>query len=519
MKEILVKYKIAIFIILITFIIAVIGIVIYLFKDNKIKIKEYKNEIYKVKYDSTWSIKSKANDNLVLSYNKDISLEFNIINLEKDYLYMSIEEVLEQLEYSIKEQNKNYGLIGRQEILVTKSGYLGYQLLYEDKDNEVMVIVAKKGEQLLVVTYEAPYDNFDILLDSVKEIIYNFELFDVEYEIENKIEGIEFEELSLKSDSKIKANTTFNYSFSKSNYLVELEIPNIFVSSAFYSNWAYFREEEKKITLSGNVYKQNVYELLENIKIGNSFIVNNKYDGKKDSYTKINDNEYIYYLKYTSESLGTKAEYEYVYMIYGLGKDRVLVITLEARNETIPKEIVENIKLKNSTRYAKNIYRTIEDGNLINEMKYVHNTYTNPKKYSIITLYTPERYQEMDYDHDKYEFRYFGDLYNENTNEYNLNVDYRFVYNINDSLKSLEDYDFKDAAKKAIGIKKYHNKDFDIYYYEYKKNNVNHYSYVLYHQLEGGKLLLISIKSNKKISDQYLKDITNFKIETLTMNN
>ena len=48
-------------------------------------------------------------------------------------LYTSLENIVDEVAYSIQQENPNYHLIGREDILVTSNKYEGYQLLYENE--------------------------------------------------------------------------------------------------------------------------------------------------------------------------------------------------------------------------------------------------------------------------------------------------------------------------------------------------------------------------------------------------
>lgn len=162
-------------VILFIIILLLILCVFLLFFDVSNKKSEYSNQYYKIKYDSTWKIDKKNDNDLVLEHKKTKSLlTINYKIVEDDLLDISLENLVNDLSYSIQEQNKNYKLLSKN---IKDYKYEAFEFLYEDEEEQALVTIIKKDNVLLFVTYNAESDCFDIVLDSVNSIINTLEIF------------------------------------------------------------------------------------------------------------------------------------------------------------------------------------------------------------------------------------------------------------------------------------------------------------------------------------------------------
>ena len=186
--EVLKKYKISVYIALSIIIVGSIGLVLLnSFSSSKSKIKTYENENYILKYDRSWKLKEEEKNHLALSHNKNAKLDIEIIDLKDETKYSSIEDLIEEIVYNIEKQNPNYNLISKKETTLSRYDFKGYKLLYENKSSQVMISIYKKSDKLVMINYESDNEYFDILLDSVHNIIYNFDTKEKVYDLSNKI--------------------------------------------------------------------------------------------------------------------------------------------------------------------------------------------------------------------------------------------------------------------------------------------------------------------------------------------
>ncbi len=163
------KVRIAIIVVLILAIIATVTFVLL----TRVKIKEYSNSNFRVKYDTTWKVKD-SKDELYLVHKKTNSeLRIQCKVLESNYIDTSLDDIIDDVIYGIEEQNKDYDLINRSSGVSEK--YDSYSYLYEKDDKQVAVNIYKKDAKLVIAYYEADTKYFDIVLVSADEILKSVE--------------------------------------------------------------------------------------------------------------------------------------------------------------------------------------------------------------------------------------------------------------------------------------------------------------------------------------------------------
>lgn len=518
------KYFLIIIISIISLVISISGVVVYkLFFDKGISLKEFSNSIYTLKYDTTWDLKEEK-DSLSLKHKKGATINIDYIVLTNDFLYTSLESVIDEVSYSIQEENPNYSLLGKEKVYVTANKYEGYQLLYENGENEVLLTLFKKEDKIVSIVYEAEYEYFDILLDSAKEIIYNVDLVNKEYELSYNVSELELEDLTLTGNKSVKTEGTTTWKIANNHYLVEYTVPDnfkIFSYDSRYNNFTFRDDGKGWISINTKVANANVYEILDDLK---------KYDYdysvgkakeekllKKETYTQRKDGSYIYHAEYSNKDYNT--EYDIVYLIYSLDKRRTFVAYIEGYEKSLDNSIVDNISIISSTKYADYVYRNVENGYLKNEFKFTYDS-TNRKYYSL-ELLTPEEYFEYD---DKfsnaYEVKKFRKKYDEDRMEYLVNIRYEMKKSKMDrNLESVEYlYSYPTTARKSLGIKTYNDKNFDTYYYEFNNKLGKVYSYVLYYEISDGIFFEIVIESiDSKIGSNDVTDLTKFSFASQEM--
>ena len=144
-----------------------IGFIVALGVSYSVDMMETKDGVFNVDYDSTWKLINK--DEFVLKHKKTgsiISIQSKI--LEDSYVDTELKYLIQDIMYSIEEQNKDYKLINTSGELDTK--YDSYSYLYEKGMEQVLVNVYKKGNKLVIAYYQANSDVYDIVLDSVDTI-------------------------------------------------------------------------------------------------------------------------------------------------------------------------------------------------------------------------------------------------------------------------------------------------------------------------------------------------------------
>ena len=159
-------------IIIISFIFLLTIVISLLIFNNKIRIKNYNNEYYSLKYDTTWKQK-KDNSAFILEHKKSkghFTIKTKI--LDDYYIDTEISSIIDDILVDIMHQNKNYKLISMYEnqILDNSRSYL-----FENNDEQVLVHICKRNQLLLITYYENDSNYYDIVLDSVETIINSIE--------------------------------------------------------------------------------------------------------------------------------------------------------------------------------------------------------------------------------------------------------------------------------------------------------------------------------------------------------
>lgn len=142
----------------------------------KVTVEEYSNNDFKVLYDSTWKrIKDTDSNGLYLEHKKSHSiLNIQCKVLEKKYIDTSLSELINDIIYSIEEQNNHPKLISRLEI--TNNKYEGYSYLYEESNEQTLLNIYKKDNKVIIAFYNSDSEYYDIVLDSVDTILDSLEI-------------------------------------------------------------------------------------------------------------------------------------------------------------------------------------------------------------------------------------------------------------------------------------------------------------------------------------------------------
>lgn len=540
--DLLKKYKFVIIIVSLIILIGITLLMIYL-KNNRDFVKEYKSSYYSFNYNSFWKIDEEKEDYLSLVHSKGANINIQIVSLEDEYKYLSINELLDELLHNIEVQNSSYKLLFKESSYITKNNYEGYKLLYENGESQVMVTICKKGSQLFIFTYESSNNYFDILLDSAQNIIYTFDTINDKFDLSYKL-NVDTSEINWNDNQEITSQLidTKDYEIASKNYVVSFSVPSNFELSSFDSTSAYFDYEGLSngyITLNAVIRNENIYEYLDNNSIYGLYgsyknmREGNGYSNFKESIEKLSNDDrigFIYKNNYTSNSTYGDKDYEEVILTYELDTSHILIIKIKSTSVTIPEGLINKIELKSSKNYSSYIKNKVENGYIICELK-EFTDYTKDK-IQLITLKVPEKYEEIDKGHNQFIYRNFGLDYDEENQMYKYNIQYGIYYSADSNINALNStyssHSSKGTYKKLIykETRTLNNKSFDIYEGGYTDINgalfsttgrTTYYvnSKVLFYKLDTGKVLSIEIKGNDtQISDELLNELTNFDIET-----
>lgn len=550
------KYKIAIIIALSILLIGILCLILFNILSSKSIALNEKN--YNLKYDSSWKVKEKKDNYISLNHKSSKSLlKIEIITLDKEYKYTDIDDLIDEIIYNVDEQNKNYKLISKQKDTFTKYEFKGYKLLYETEAEQTMIMTFKKSDKLIVASYEAKNKYFDMLLDSVQNIVYNFNTADETFELKNSIKK-ESSKISYSKSEDLDKIITKNkeYEIAHNNYKVIYEVPSVFELSDFNTESNYFNlkgYDKGQMTISTYIYNKNVYEYLNKDNLVNVYQNYKMYKKDKDISdfkeqvseldSKYSDS-YIYKNSYKTNAIkyndkleaeSYKRTDENIELIYSLNRNHILIVVIDSEGIPITKKLIDSIKIKSVANYSSYTKNKVENGYRIAELqKYID--YKKEKVNNII-IKLPEDYKEIDRTtNNLYSERYFGLNYDEKEELYDYVIHYKFS-TTKDVAKNVEllNAKFKDSYGECnnyqqVGDITINDKQFIEYVGGYTDlggipfTNINRYKYyvhykALFYKLNDESYLIIEILGNgKEISDDIVNQATNFEAKEKNIN-
>lgn len=532
MNKLLKKYGLLFLLGILTLVVLITTIVTLV---NSEDMKSYQGELFSVNYDSTWKIKSKKDGLLELVHRKSKStLVIEETTLQDEYQYSVIDDLIDELSYSISSQNKDYKLLSKDKATVGKDNSDGYKLLYEDDKSQILVVITKKGEKLRLFTYSAKYEYFDMVLDSAYNIIDSYE--SSEGKTGTEAVKVSTSELSWgtnenlkKVASKVKSEEIANY-----NFKVKFEVPEEVAKSSLSTTSLSFSYDGVNLSLYAGVFSKNIYEYV-NSKDGSVFDRKASLKKRKDMYSNIKDGlmiqeldgkkRYVYKMSYDLTLSGETDHVEYVEILYELDKNHVARFTIESYH-TLPIEFINSFKLTSFENYANNVIRKIEDGKLVGELK----LYKEPRNdmADVVKIKLPVEYEEEDHKVNMYNTRYYGKNYNSDYFYYEYYVEYNYLFSSEksavDNVKSTyNSYKSRNGYQnlRESGTMVLNNREFLVFdggYYESVFSVVgsqqvfSNIKYLVYKA--GNHYLVIEAKGNGvQISNEFLNEITGFDIE------
>lgn len=508
---------------LLLLLIGVSAIYVYTLFSNQVKVKTYTNELFKIKYDSSWGVYDASASNALLKHSNNASIKIDVKTLDEPYRYETLETLIDDIVYGIEKQNKNYSMLYQEEVELTKNNIIGYKFLYEYDDTQVLVAIIKQSDKLITFTYEAEYDYFDILLDSAQNILYNFELVKSRVTYDSKLETIKTNSISYKGTDTVDG--TREYEISNYHYSVKYTIPNNFIIHDFNNTYGNYYEKNRdyksEIQIHTSINNLNIYESINKSGSGIENDIETLKNNDSNSNIQVDiDNgpikgSYIYRVSYNYKGEYTEQEQkkERLYMLVPLDNNHTFKVMIDSVDKSISKELINNIKIVSKEKYSKNIVLNYENNYVVNDMRYMLNTYD---KYLNLKLYTPKKYSELDYQANNYEYRYFGYGYDAKKAVYNMNIYYYISNSCENNVDTVKsDYKAYEGVKvTSDGDKKYHDHVFDIFTVNYQSNNRPKYEKQLFGKINNDLCLKIVISSNQNnITDNIINDLTIFKTE------
>ncbi len=510
-------------------------------KKEKINTNLLETNRYTLKYDETWNVKENTDTKANLVHDtKNGEIDLEIIELEKQYQYSEIDELLDEIIYNASKNNTEYNLLKKEKKELTKNEYPGYKLLYENNENQVMISIFKIGEKIVVITYEAENTYFDILLDSVNTIIYNFELKEEKTNLSKQI-NIETKNIEYKGSEELdnNINETTQHEIANNNFYVNYSLPSKLQATTINSTFGQFDLydfENGRMNVTTAVYAYNIYEV-----IGDTARLNmlSEYESNKEekdfeeSLEKIEKNGYsgyIYRNRYYTDDILDKnkqKQHENAKIIYALNANHVFIITIQSADIGISEKFLDNIYINSIKNYSSYIKNEKENGNNIGILK----KYTDysKEKTEEIKISIPEKYKEQDTKQNIYEHRKYVIDYNEELEDYNYEVEFETSTLEIPQILDIENKTLSTSYGKVtyyteVGEKTINSKPLIAYtgaetkmsgimYTDINRKTYNSNKMILFYKLEEGYLVIKITANEKEITDELLNEVINFNVE------
>ena len=135
-------------------------------------IKDYKNEYYSFKYDSTWDISVEKDATYLIHKVSKGKIYVTYKKLDTYLIDVKLKEIISDVIYEVEKQNKGYELINKS---TNDNG--SYELLYEKDNEECLVYIYKQDNILLFVYYNTNNKYFDITMDGYELIVDNLKIY------------------------------------------------------------------------------------------------------------------------------------------------------------------------------------------------------------------------------------------------------------------------------------------------------------------------------------------------------
>lgn len=549
--KVLKKYRVTALSAIIILLIGILSLtIISLFFKNS-PIKKVNDQYYAFVYDNTWKLKEKHKNMILLKHSSGSKIIIQITELSDEYRYSTIDELIDEIIYNIEEQNKGYNLISKQENIITKFKFEGYKLLYENNKEQVMMNLYKKSDKLISIRYEASNDYFDILLDSVHNIVNNLDIKDENFDLKDSLK-LEISDINFSSNEEL--DKTFvdseDHEIASNNYYVKYTLPSNFVQSEFNSNFGshHLKMDSGNIDITVNIYKKNIYEYLDKEEIINVY-KNYDYYHKKDTkdYTDFKESlaklesdydSYVYKNSYYKNAIKYDKDFnskkykrpdENVELIYALNNSHTLIIQIKATGLPITEKLIDMIKIKTSKNYASYIEKEKDNNYLIGTFKRFSDY--NKDKIDLITLKIPDKYEGIDKNVNLYLEKNYGLNYNEDMKIYDYNVHYELSTLAEDKIVDIINDIYITTAYGEYHYLQYsgkltlNGKEFKVYDGGYTNlsgilfTNINRKRYyvnkkILFYEMANNGNFYIEINGNgKEITNEMLNELVNFTVE------
>ena len=236
-------------------------------------------------------------------------------------------------------------------------------------------------------SYQAPHQQFDILLDSFEYMLEDFSLVHPQQEQQNYQYPMELSSIGWNQDKDLNNQflKTKKGELASVNYRIEYEIPDVLELTRFESNVSHYRyryEHEDtvlnfEVSFMTSLYP--IYTVLDDMYADSQFKRQNSqmYQNYQTTLEKVEDSAYPLYIfreTYTfssSESYINPFETEEVTMLFEIAKNCTLRITIDS--DSVPAELVNHIRVTSAKEVGFYTNTEMRGDNLYSNLKRIVN--------------------------------------------------------------------------------------------------------------------------------------------------
>lgn len=138
------------------------------------QVHEYGNSDFKIKYDNTWKMEETDKGVLLVHKKSNSKVKIQCKVLETKYIDTKLNDIISDIMASVEKQNNSFKLISKLDSF--NSDYESYAYLYEYGMEQALVSVFKKDNKLVIAYFHSNSEYYDIVLDSVENILNSLEI-------------------------------------------------------------------------------------------------------------------------------------------------------------------------------------------------------------------------------------------------------------------------------------------------------------------------------------------------------
>lgn len=141
---------------------------------NSLILNYYTTENFTVDYNKKWTAIEKNKNYIALKNNNNSTIQISSKIIEDNT--KNIDDIYFDFEEDFKNNNKNFELINYSNTKVGKDYLDGYTYLYDYKGFQILLVLIKKENKMIEITYSTINQYFDIELEDFYNVLNSLEI-------------------------------------------------------------------------------------------------------------------------------------------------------------------------------------------------------------------------------------------------------------------------------------------------------------------------------------------------------